>query len=226
LQKWFYPIEIEERRDQLAFIYSRECIHKALAGAAKFGSARAYYHLCRCFETADLDDEAEWLLSKAKELGKDDYVLQSWMVYSREEKECILQSAPDPTPEIKYQLARLKRREEALPLLEDAVKTFKYANVELARRQPSWNDRLRLYLEAGNDGVPDGYFFAALMMKRAGDMHQAQKYYQKAAELGQMSSCVECLEYALSEGDIREADTIAQRMQDEGSYIGFRKIGD
>lgn len=236
LQEAFFPIEIQKMHDTLPMLYTRQHIHQGLAGAARFGSARAYFHLAPIFKNYSQktteDEDVHWLLQQAAKSAGDDSVLKAWLEPEHKEKYLMTSSKSEHEGERLYHLALLQpKRKDAIQLLEQAVQLgFHYAEVDIARRSQSPQEAFDKYIKAGEHGIADGYFNAGLMLERSQlkkpDIWTAEKLFESAAELGQMQSHLKLLERHLSEGSTAKAEERAESMSKQGDFTGLRKIGD
>lgn len=222
------PKAIRDSLDPLPMIYTRKHIHEELAIAAKFGNARAYYHLSEIFWqfSADcnpllLQNWAVHLKCRAIQKGEGDVVLQSWLYKEKELLSgTVLHSDVAEGERLYYVALSVDDPIESMNLLrESSTKGFKLAHVEIGRRQPTPELAMQVYRECEH---PDALFYAANLS----DEEDAEVYYLKAGLFGKMQSYLHILQKSLDTRCLQKARIIAKMMADAGDFTGFTKIGD
>lgn len=259
LSELYFPNEIENNLDILNSLYSRQYIHQELAGSAKYGNARAFFHLSQCFQNSFICEKNEkfekfekWLLEQAKEKAKNDIVLLSWIENSITKKKEILENSKFvEKPEFvekedfikKQEGERLfylglfkRKRDECLSIFQKSYQYgYKRAKLEIAKREEKYENAYKIYLEMGKDGIPDGYFNAAMLIeqKKVHVEESAEELYLKAGKMGKTQGFLKVMEIQFNQNagplDQQKEDNLeklATKMKKKGDLSGFRKLGD
>jgi len=233
------PIQLQENLDNHASLYGRETIQNQLADAACLGNPRAYYHLARCFENSFFDlkpyeDFIASLFQIAEKGAKqyNDYVLQSWMTISKNDKIKILEKSAIDDPEALFSLAVLKRKyEDAMPLLQKAESLgYKRAKIEIARRQMTSQDCYDYLLKVSeSEHLAEGYFMAGVMLERGQAKDEMQTFkdlYELAGKYGRTQAYLSVMAIKFEKGDYKAVEELATTMKQKDDPSGFRVVGD
>jgi len=222
-----FPIEIEQNWEVLNSLYLRKHIHWGLAGAAKHGNARAFYHLAEaienhflCSEDSTMNQFAALLKKIALRKGKEkDPVLLSWLADSLENKRKILSKTEDP--EALYELALLTKdnpTQQKKLFEESSRQNCKQASLQLALDQKEKKDRREAPLKLD---LPAAQFFAALLSKKTDRL----KLLQKAGSMGHMLAYETLMEHYWKLGQLEKVEEYILKMQHNGDHLGWITLG-